>query len=419
MPVTPIAYPLLDALKAAVAFEPVGENAANVTVGRGVLDGKPLHVALVENRGASGAIGRVEVKRLAALLQVVATERSPLIVFLDSAGAKVSEGLPALGAFRQVYRAALAAALSGAPLAAVLGRNCYGGSSMLAHLAHRRLFSAGTQLAMSGPTIIAAAAGMNVLDEMFRAMAQASISAASRAKASEANGVWDEATPVADWLRAALAPQPDPAGVFRRRHEALGERLGAQRKASAWEAVRRRDLERIYAGGYEAREASGFIEGTGRSAEGEERLLGIVGKAPLGTERAWRFAEAGWSLLAAPPARLRILLDCATHAARLEDERIVLTEYIVGMSAPLALLAARGTRVELTVLGEAGGGVYVALAGPAAHVSAVHGAQIRVLPGSALTAILGEAGAEAASPVEYKAAGVAEEELKLGIVQGR
>jgi len=144
-------------------------------------------------------------------------------------------------------------------------------------------------------------------------------------------------------------------------------------------------------------------------------MLGIVGKTPLGVERAWRFADAGWALLESPPARLRVLLDCATHAARLDDERVVVSEFIVGMSLPLAALAARGTQVELTILGEAGGGVYVALAAPAMHVSALHGAQIRVLPGSALTAILGEAPDEKATVLEWKAAGVAEEELKLGL----
>ena len=417
MPVSPVQVPILEALKAGLGYEPLGESAVNATLGRGTLDGRPVHIALVENRVSSGAIGAAEVKRLGALLQVVARERSPLVIFLDSAGAKVSEGLRALGAFRRVYREGLVAALAGAPIAAVLGRNCYGGASMLAHLAHHRLFSPGTQLAMSGPSILAASAGMNVLDEMFRAMAEASISATSRAQASPGNRLWSDAMPLADWLRETLAPQDDPAGAFRRRHGALGERLDAARAPIAWESVRRRDLERLYVAGYETREAAGFIEGIGRRAEGEERVLGIVGNAPLGTERAWRFADAGWALLAAPPARLRVLLDCATHAARLDDERVVLTEFIVGMSIPLALLAARGTRVELTILGEAGGGVYVALAGPASHVSAVHGAQIRVLPGSALTAILGEAGAEAASPVEYEAAGVAEEELKLGILQ--
>jgi hypothetical protein len=411
----PPADPLVEALKRALGVELIGEPAGNVTLGRGRLGGKPVHVALVENRAASGAIGSIEVAKLAPLFQIVARERSPLVLFLDSAGAKVSEGLRALGAFRRVYREALAAAIAGAPIAAVLGRNTYGGSSMLAHLAAERLFGPATQLAMSGPSIIAASAGMNVLDEMFRAMAEASISAASRAKASPVNRVWREGEPLEAWLGEALAPRAGPIGAFHRRHGALGQRIGAERGTPAWEDVRRRDLDRLYPGGCEARESAGVIAGTGRSENGEERLLGLVGKSPLGVERAWRFADAGWKLLESPPARLRVLLDCASHAARLDDERVVLSEFVVGMSVPLAALAARGSRVEVTIVGEAGGGVYVALAGPATHVSALHGAQIRVLPGSALTAILGETAEEKATILEYKAAGVAEEELKLGL----
>jgi hypothetical protein len=409
--------PILEALKAAVAFEAIGEPAGNATAGFGTLDGRPLHVALIENRAASGSIGSVEVKKLGALFQVVARERSPLVLFIDSAGAKVSEGLPALGAFRRVYRHALGAALSGAPIAAVLGRNTYGGSSMLAHLAGQRLFAPATQLAMSGPTIIAASAGMDVRDEMFRAMAEASMSSASRAQASAANRVWDGA-PIDAWLREALAADADVRARLRARHDALGERLGKETPAEAWENVRRRDVDKLYPGGNSLREDAGLIEGEGRGTQGEEKVLGIVGKSPLGAGRAWRFAACAWRLLAAPPARLRVLLDCATHAARLDDERLVLSEYIVDMSAPLALLAARGTRVEVTVLGEAAGGVYVALAGPATHVSAVFGARIQVLPGSAITAILGEPREVPMTAAEYRAAGVAEEELKLGLVPG-
>jgi hypothetical protein len=414
MPLNP-AYAHLEAAETALGFELVGEDSGNASVGKGALDGCPVHGALVQNRTASGSIGTVEAKRLGALLQVVARERSPLLLFLDSAGAKVSEGLRALGAFRRVYRDALGAALSGAPIVAMLGRNCYGGSSMLAHLASHRLFHESTQLAMSGPAILAAAAGMNVLDEMFRAMAEASIAAGSRAKASTANRVWDPSFDMPSWLRGGLVAGPAPAQRYRERHEALGRRLPPER-AQAGESVRRRDLGKIYPGGYEARETAGFLEGAGRSASGEETFLGIVGKAPLSAERAWRFSQAAWQLVDRPAARIRVFLDCATHAARLDDERIVLSEFIVGMSLPLALLAARGTHVELTILGEAGGGVYVALAGPATHVSAVYGANIRVLPGSALTAILGEAREEAATAAEYRVAGVAEEELKLGIV---
>ena len=404
---------MLDALREAIRFEPQGERVGNLSWGRGTLDGRPVRMALVENRFAGGSIGAAEAERLGALLKVATVERAPVILYIDSAGAKVSEGLKALGAFRAVFRAALDAAGSAVPLAAVLGPNCYGGSSMLAHVAARRLFAPQTQLAMSGPAILAAAAGMNALDEMFRAMAQAALSAATRAKASESNTVLMPGLDIAWWLRGALAQSPDA----RARHQALRVRLPAQPEPQA-ENVRRKDLERIYVEGYEAREAEGLIEGRGRRGGQEESFVGLVGRKPVGAARAWRFADAVWGLAESPPARLEVFLDCASHAARLEDERIVLSEYIAGMSQALAAATLRGTRVGLTILGQAGGGVYVALAAPASRVACVYGAQIQVLPGAAVAAILGESHESAPAFADYQAAGVAEEELKLGIVPG-
>ena len=405
--------PILAALREAVSFEAVGEPVGNLTVGRGTFERRPVHVALVENRAASGSLGARESQKLAALFRIVAAERSSLVLFLDSAGAKVSEGLGALGAFRDLYRAGLEAAFSGAPVAAVLGRNCYGGASMLAHLAPQRLFSGETQLAMSGPSILASAAGVGALDEMFRAMALAAISPAARAQASSANSVWEEGASLAPWLREALAARGSAAASLRSRHEAMQMRI-AKAPQGASESVRRRDLEKIYAS-YEAREADGIITGSGKRNGADESFIGIVGKAPLGAARAWRFAETIWRHGDAPPARLEVYLDCATHAARLEDEKVVLSEFIVDTAFAIHALAARGTQVGLTVLGKAGGGVYVALAGPARRVASVHGADIQVLPGSAVAAILGESKDSTPGFDEYKKSGVADEEIKLGI----
>ena len=409
---------LRDALAADLAFVPSGTPAGNVTAGHGTLDGRPVHVALVENRTASGAIGTAEARRLGALFDVAAAERAPVVLYLDSAGAKVSEGLRALGAFRALYRSGLDCALKGAPIAAVLGRNCFGGSSMLAHLAPRRLLSPGTQLAMSGPAVIASASGMNPLDDMFRAMAEATLSAASRAKASAANTVWDPAAGPAHWLRDALAAAGDAAAGFRARHASLAARFERPLAPPAWESVRRRDLERIYDGGYEARESEGVLEGRGVRAGAEERFVGLVGKGALNAARAWRFAEIAWSHLDSPPERLEVYLDCASHAARLDEERIVLTEFVVDMGAALASVGSRGASVGMTVVGKAGGGVYVALAAPAARVASLYGADIQVLPGSAVAAILGEAAESAPAFDDYRAAGVAEQEIKLGLVPG-
>ena len=410
----PSASTLLGALREAIAFEAAGSAAGNLTIGRGTLDARALHVAVVENFAASGSLGRQESQRLATLFGIVATEKSPLVLFLDSAGAKVSEGLGALGAFRHLFRAGLEAAFSAAPIAAVLGKNCYGGASMLAHLAPQRLFSPVTQLAMSGPSILASAAGVSALDEMFRAMAQASISPKARVEASSANAVWDGSDP-SGWLREALAPRSAPDTTLRARHEALRMRL--PKGADSWEPVRRRDLEKLYSG-YEAREGEGVLTGHGIRETGDESFAGIVGKAPLGITRAWRFADAVWKLADDPPPRLEVYLDCATHAGRLEDEKAVLTEFIVDMACALFALGRRGTKVGLTVLGKAGGGVYVALAGPASRVASIHGADIQVLPGSAVAAILGSSSESAPVFDEYRKSGVADEEIKLGIVPG-
>lgn len=407
---------LLASLRDVIAFEEEASPEGNLTVGRGRIAGRDLRAVLVENRRAGGSLGALECGRLAQVFAACARERSPLALFLDSAGARVSEGLRALGAFRMLYRAGLQATLAGAPIAALLGRNCFGGSSMLAHLAGARLFSPNTQMAMSGPSVIAAASGIDPLDEMFAAMAQAAMSPEARAKASGLNRAWDESTDLAAWLLEALAPRGEPAERLRERHEELAGRLDRREAEGAFEGVRRRDLEKIYAAGYEARESAGFIEGTGKREAAEEAFVGIVGKSALGARRAWRLADSVWRHCDRPPARLEVFLDCATHAARLEEERIVLTEFVVDMGFALAALAAKGTRVGLTVLGKAGGGVYVALAAPAERVASVYGADIQVLPGIAVAAILGESRESAATFSEYRAAQVADEEIKLGFV---
>jgi acetyl-CoA carboxylase beta subunit len=403
---------LLDALRA----ETVGQPAGNVTIARGTLDGRAVHVARVESRFASGAIGQAEADRLGALFRLVALQRSPLVLCLDSAGAKVSEGLGALGAFRFLFRAGLEAVLAGAPVAAVLGRNCFGGASMLAHLARLRLFSPATRLAMSGPAVIAAGSGMDPLDEMFRAMAEAAMSAAARAHVNPANQVWEPGADLTPWLRTALAAG-DAATEFHARHAAIAKRFAAPLAPPAWQAVQRRDLERIYAAGYEAREWNGLLEGRGEGAHGPEAFLGLAGDRPLTADRAWRLADAAWRAAEARVPVLRVFLDCATHATRLEEENLILTEYVVDMSAALAVAAKRGTAVELTVLGKAGGGVYVALASPAQRVTCVYGAaDIQVLPGSAVAAILGAHHETLPSFDDYRTARVADEELKLGLV---
>ena len=414
MPVTPLDA---DALREALRFEPQGERAGNVLVGRGELDGRPVRCAFAENRAASGALGVAECAALGALFEAVAAEPGPLVLFLDSAGAKVSEGLAALGAFRRLYASGLRCALSNAPMAAVLGTHCFGGASMLAHLARQRLFAPGTRLAMSGPAILAAGTGMSATDEAFRAMAEATICAAARSRASSRNTMAaDGDFDLQAWLRGALAePARSPLAEWLERHRELGQRLPVEaRQATASRGVDRRLFDALFPHGWNIEETDGVLAGEGVDAGGPQAVVGLMRRTPVGAAAAWRFADAAWRLAREAPARVRVLLDCATHAGRLEDERIVLSEFIVDMASALAALG-RQSRVELTVTGEAGGGVYVALAAPAPVVSTVYGAAIRVLPHAAIAAILGDDRDAAPDAGAYEQAGVADRELRIGI----
>jgi len=276
-----LAHQALSHLKTEAAFQPIGEPVGNLTLGRGQLQGAPVHLAIVENRIASGSLGARESDRLASLFKVVAAQKSPLLMYLDSAGARVSEGLPALGAFRHMYRAALAMAASGAPVAAICGANCFGGASMLASLAGVRHFSANTRFAMSGPAILAQSAGVSVLDEMFQAMSHAAIGMDARVKLGGDNVAATATAPI-------TLPVAAPAAAAR--HAALGERVAALRgskPAAAVEKIERKDFAKLYPEGYAASQRAGVLTGEATHRGGKADLLGVIdgqllGAAPLG-----------------------------------------------------------------------------------------------------------------------------------------
>ncbi|MBL8520658.1 MAG: hypothetical protein JNK75_08280 [Betaproteobacteria bacterium] len=398
----------LKAWRAALGFAPTGNPVGNLTLGKVRVAEVAGLGAVVEARFASGALGVAECEKLASAFKVAAATRQPLFLWLDSAGAKVSEGLPALGAFRRMYAAALAAAAAGAPVTVACGTNCFGGASMLAALAGTRLFSANTRYAMSGPAILAQSAGLSSVDEMFQAMAGAAIGMEGRTKIGGANARFDAA-------RLVPAPRAD----LETRHAALKSRLEAANrlpKHAAPEPIRRQELDKLYAGGYEAAQSGALITGHGQREGTRVRIVGWLQGGAMGAADAWRLADAIQQAPLPAGEELHVLIDCAAHAATLEDERVLLSEYMAHLGACLHAHAARGTATRTLVFGKLGGGVYVALTAAAKEVILLYGAEIQLLPGQAIASILGEEGAAGFSVADYLKAGVAEAELKLGLV---
>ncbi len=360
----------------------------------------------MESRIASGSIGIAEATRLGQLFRLARLEKSPVVLYLDSAGARVSEGLKALGAFRAMYRDALAAALGGAPLFAVIGRNCFGGASMLAHLARVRVLHPSAQLAMSGPSILASAAGASALDETFRAMAEAALGSAARRKAGPRKCHLGRQLRPREERNARCQCRAGHEGLDGRNLRGTRSRLAKRSTAGHPRVSRARTSASAFP--RDSRSATWAV----LSGRGE---VGWRGHRPSGNPRR---AAVGWRTRAAPgrarlEARSRatlrarvILLDCESHLANLDEERAVLSEYLATLSLALGVLRATGTALETLVLGRSGGGVYVALASPADKVSVAHGIEIQVLPGAAIASILGESREAAPEIDDYRAAGL-------------
>lgn len=418
---------VLATLKSRIEFAPTGEAVGNLTVGRGRLadsngTSSPVFVGIIENKIASGSLGVKECEKLASLFKVAEAQRSGLIMYLDSAGARVSDGLPALGAFRHMYVAAVSAASAGAPMMAVCGANCFGGASMLAALAGTRVYADNTRLAMSGPSILAQAAGVSALDDAFAAMSMAAISGQARAKLGEYELMAADAG-------SMEAPRFVGNAVVER-HALLGTRLAkltSAGKAAVAEKIERKDFAKLYPQGYEIVERGGILSGWGECAGETIAIAGFIGGKLLGAERAWLQADTLWQMIAthafnvshnatSVPAKLHFLVDCDSHATTLDDERIMLSAYLADLACALHALSRAGLHVETTVLGKLGGGVYVALAAPVAQVNMIYGTEIQLLPGRAIASILGATATQQHDFNEYKSARVADQELKLGIV---
>ncbi|HXF17228.1 MAG TPA: carboxyl transferase domain-containing protein, partial [Burkholderiales bacterium] len=100
-------------------------------VGSGVIEGRQATVIATDRQAAGGSLGVTEAQALSAVLEESHAAGRVAILCLDSAGARLDEGLAALGAFRQLYRHLLDLRLAGFPMLALIGRNCFGGASML------------------------------------------------------------------------------------------------------------------------------------------------------------------------------------------------------------------------------------------------------------------------------------------------
>ena len=383
----------------------------SMVAGIGTIDGCEVTLIATDRGVAGGSVGVAEAQALSALLEQSHAAGRPFIFCLDSAGARLDEGLAALGAFRQLYRHVLDLRLAGLQMLGLIGRDCFGGASMLAATCAQRVYSESSRLAMSGPAVIQALGGIAELDATDAAAVNALMGGAARMQLKPTDRLCDDSL---DAYRAAVrAWVADCATAapldLREQHNRLGTRLLAQGMAPSPPRRVSDDLpamlREIIPEGVEMHGMDGVLFGrNGKTSP--NAFFGFIGGTPVGALAAWTLAGECLAMAGERPGEaVTIFLDSPGQAPTQRDERVMLSEYVTHLALVLSSLRLNGHRVTLQVLGDAAGGIYVALAAPAVRVVALPGANVQVLPPAAMARVLRQR-SDAGGVEDYMRAGV-------------
>lgn len=399
-------------------------HACAVLAAQGRIGGKQVWIAATDATRARGAIGVAEADQLCKLLHAAREGPAPIFWLLDSAGAKVDEGLAALGAFRRLYREALLTRLAAVPMFALLGRACFGGSSMLATLCNLRVYSPRTLLGASGPGVIQALAGSDQLDASDAVAVQALMGGEARARLGEDEVLVadDLATFRSRALELASAP-PQASLNIHAKHSHLARRLGADSvRTGGVEATTESHpafhrMQQLAPSGYACSVRGDVVRAMASQPREQPAFVGVLSGGTIGAATSWILADELLNLHEAHPGIAVILvLDASGHAVTRHDEELLLSEYITHFALTAAWLAAQNHRVVLWIPGQAAGAVYVAFASPAEHVAALPSAQLRILPQAAVQQILRAAPADVSDSQTWLRTGVADALLDSRLV---
>ena len=365
---------------------------SSVIVASGMLDRRPVVIAATDPSHAAGSIGSADAFRLIAAFVRAKAQRSTLVLLLDSAGARLTDGVAVLGAFRRLQRVMLETEDAGIRVVAVLGRHCFGGASLLAFGALARLYIAGGQFGLSGPKAVLA------LDPAAKPADVLALYANERRVLTDRCGTLsvDDAGTVRTALARCLdqpALKCPPEAVDAAGFDMQGERVDACTFAM-W-----------FPKGCELHASGHMVEGTAPVTGTIHRIAGLVDGAPV-TPAACQRMTALLVAIALEPGvvPMILLLDSPGQSAASRDEAEPFSMLLAQLGAALFRLRFGGRRVQLWITGQAGGAVYVALAAAADTVVAWPGACIGTLPRAAIVGVLG--GRDVAAHPDLVATGV-------------
>lgn len=314
-------------------------------LGGAELDGKTVNFAATRREIRTGTLGVAECDALAEHARRAQQECDAFVFLVDSAGARLDEGLPIQGGLRRAMRALVDVDLAGLPTAAVLGRNAFGGASLLAYALSAQFYSVDTRMAMTGPRVLQQAGAVSE----DAVMAVINGAARCRQAGLAVCEPGSQAAALRGWLQDPEAHARAGKAELRKRVELAG--------------LNRLQDEPVFIGASTLVCQSHLIPGAADLLYFADAIESLQGDATI---------EVRWS----------------GHSTDLKDEAVVQTELLANLCRKLRMRARRGHATHLRVHGEISGGLFIALAAGASDVTLGLGGKVLTLPPNALQNIL-------------------------------
>ena len=314
---------------------------AGLVLGFAEVDGKTVRFAATRPEVRTGTLGVDECDALTRFVAEAKGRCDAFVFLVDSAGARLDDGLPIQGALRRTMRSLLDAQLDGLPSAAVFGRNAFGGASMLAYALSAQFYSVDTRMAMTGPRVLQKAGGVS------EAEVAAVITGPARCRQSG---------------RTLCEPGAQSASL---RHWLNNP----DSMVAATLATLRKRLS-----------AASLRPHPGDPQLSSPTTLSCRHGATPGAADLVKLTEAIESL----PSGSTIELGWIGHSPDLKDEAVVQSEYLACLSRVLRARVRSGIDITLRLQDEISGGLLIALAAGASRVVLAPGGKVLTLPPDAL-----------------------------------
>jgi len=154
----------LDVIRSDVISAPMGEKARSgdgVIGGAGSIDGRPVFCYAQDPSFAGGSLGEAHANTIVRVMELADRARAPVVGFVASGGARMQEGVAALGGYGRIFRRIVL--LSGrVPQVSVVTGVSAGGGAYSPALTDWVVMTEQSSMFLTGPAVVRDALGENV-----------------------------------------------------------------------------------------------------------------------------------------------------------------------------------------------------------------------------------------------------------------